>query len=331
MKIGATIDIDQIKHLGMDFSDVVEKVVQLPLSPIRIAPKWNVVEHKKKQYNWDEYDYLIKRLASAGKEIVLCVGMKSPRWPEFYIPAWATKRYNFSHAYTFHQNEIVLRNYVFAFIEEVIDRYGKSPSVSTIQVENEPLFAFGPHMWQIGQDFLLEEIHQVKKLWDKDILVTTPGLPTTGILAEILKKRYKQKQFLISTSDIDIIGFNIFPRFQSLQFKRPTTFHASNLAWRYLRHLVQKTQKENKRVWVSELQAEPWQINPVTKKDAFGNHTCNPAMVKSYIQRISKMGVETALLWGVEFHLACSMAGNDDWVSQLYKSSQSQISKELIN
>lgn len=318
MNLGTTIDIDQITNTGLSLDFVIKHLSNLPINPIRVGIRWNKVQSKRKRYSWTGYDRLLGELSDNGKEIILSIGMKSPRWPEFHIPDWALERYDFKQKHTFSKTDVVLYKYLSEFIQSALERYKRRNAIVAIQVENEPLFRFGPNRWKIDIALLKQEIDIVKKTVNFPVLISSPGLPTTGLLAEFLKGRFGQKRALSVTDEIDIIGFNIFPRFESRQWGRAQIFEASSLAWKYLSYWTKTFTSSGKKVWISELQAEPWQMEKVNFKDAYANKTCDPDKVMRYIKRVEKMGIDTVLLWGTEFHLACMQQGNAEWIQKLY-------------
>ncbi|MFC1780605.1 hypothetical protein ACFLY9_02830 [Patescibacteria group bacterium] len=314
MQLGTTFDIDYATHLGLNWKDTLEQIVNLKLSPIRIGIKWSRVKVQKKKYNWLDYDEILELLDSKNIPILLSVGMKSPRWPEFFIPDWIETNTTNS---IIDINESNIKDSLFEFIKITIERYKHLRNIKWLQVENEPFLESGPNKLRISQDLLKEEVSFVRSISNRQILLTAQGLPTTGLLAEYLKGRYKYKNKLINIADI--IGFHVYPKFEHESLlNKPKTFSASKTAWKYLQKLFNKTQSVNKECWCTELQAEPWQVELVSHKDTYVNKTCNPKMVKNYIKKLENIGFKTILVWGTEFHIKCEHEGNDKWIKRIY-------------
>ena len=310
MNIGTTFDYEQALNLGLDPKIVLHRILELKLSPIRIGIKWSKVETEKRKYYWKEYDNIINTISKEKVPILLSIGMKAPRWPEFFIPDWLL-----DHSISSSNNE--LKGSLFQFLESVLLRYGDNNSIKWLQLENEAFLASGPGKLSIPYEFLLTELEYVKKLTYKPIMITAQGLPTTGVFAEYLKGRSKYKEKIIDLADI--VGLNIYPIFEEKTiFGIHKTFRASKAAWKYFENLVNKIKINKKEFWIAELQAEPWQLGDINLNDAYANKTCTPELVSKYLKRVEELGFENVLLWGTEFHIACEEKGNSEWIDKVY-------------
>lgn len=316
MQLGTTFDIEQAYKFGLDFGKALQELINLGISPIRIGIKWNRVITQKSQQDWDDYDKMFEILHSSKVPTILQVGMKSPQWPEFYIPKWVEEKEQLNGEITT-QNKFLVEN-LLDFIAKTLKRYDKLTNIKWIQIENEPFLKIPPFSRHIGIDLLEEELRLVRQLTNLPILLTDQGLPTTGILAEYAKGRFNYKKKLLENSDT--FGLNVFPKIRGLLFGiKEHAFSANSLAWLYLQKWLHRAEKTSKECWVTELQAEPWGPKKLDFKNAYSDTTCNPEMVRAYLERLKHMGFETILIWGSEFHLACEKQGNSEWLEQLYR------------
>jgi len=298
--LGTTFDYEHAIHLGLDWKATLQKIINLKYSPVRIGIKWNKVEKNMGEFDWKIYDELFNTLDKTNIEVILCIGMKSPRWPEFFIPDWIKwkknkffykKQINFSSEET----DILLN-----FIKTCLNRYLKHKNIKFIQVENEPFLPAGPNKYFISEKLLQKEIDIVKSITNLPIILNDQGLPTTGIIPEILKGKYFKKLKLMKMCDI--LGLNIYPIFEDKWlFGKPKKFSASKIGWKYLNFLINQATKMNKKIFITELQAEPWQIQKVDIKNLERNISNTPEMTKIYINKLSKLQIEKILLWGSEF------------------------------
>ncbi len=310
MSLGATFDYEQALNLGLDYKKVLKDIIRLKLSPIRIGVKWNKVETRKDKYDWKIYDHILNEFNSHNIDVILVVGMKSPRWPEFFVPDWIDLGGKTS---VIKSGNSFLTEKLYNFISSILERYKKLSSIKYIQVENEPFINVGENKLRISSEFLKKETEFVKDRTNLKVILNSQGLPTTGLLAEYIKGRKKYKEQLIRLSDV--FGVNVFPKFEGKTLLNTNiTFSASKLAWGYLKAINKKVRECKKECIVTELQAEPWQFGNVSFTDAFKNKTCNPDMVKEYLLQLEEIGFDTVLIWGTEFHLACWEKGNDEWM-----------------
>jgi len=315
MKIGITFDYEQCTNLGLDYKEALNMTNKLEIKIVRIGLKWSKIETKRGKYNWGIYDEILNYLDKENIEVVLCLGMKSPRWPEFFIPKWLEYR-RFNGFRVLSSND-VLRSSLFEFFERAIKRYSKLENIKYLQIENEPFLKAGPKKGKIGTMFLVEELSFLRTITNLPIILNAQGLPTTGVLAEYLKGKNDYKKKLIELCDI--FGVNVYEKFEDKTFLGlQRTFRAGIFTWRYLGRLIDYAETHKKSVFVTELQAEPWQFGNVSLKDPYANKTCNPKMVRNNLKKLEEVGIESILLWGFEFHIACKREGNDEWVRLLY-------------
>jgi GH35 family endo-1,4-beta-xylanase len=320
MQLGITIDLDQIQEAQLSLKEITSWIHKLNIQLVRIGIKWSRVEEQKGKYQWKEYDDVIEFLNSNNIPTILVLGLKSPRWPEFYIPDWVNfqkpkmRSFHLQRSDEITPNDVYLKERLFNFVQKCILRYNNFQNIISFQVENEPFFPFGPNKWTISTHFLQEEIAYIKSLTQLPILLTTQGLPTTGILSEYLHCRYKAKKNIIKLADI--VGFNVFPKFESKLFGLFSKMYtASSKEWNYLGKWLRKAEKE---IWITELQAEPWELSEISLKNSATNKTCKPEFVQEYIRKLKNLGIKTILLWGFEYHIACAKEGNPEWL-ELYK------------
>lgn len=316
MKIGASFDPQYAISLGLDIKDSLKRIFDLNISPIRVSIKWNRVEEKQGHFSWKDYEDIFEILQDNQVPIILVIGMKSARWPEYYIPDWL--KFNPKRGTTISIKDQYLKERLFNFISETMQKFNNVEIIKYLQIENEPLFKFGPHNWSISAQFLRKEIEYIKTLTKLPIVLTSPGLPTTGLTAEYLSGRKKQKDQLLEQLS-NIIGLNVFPKIEGTFLNIfNKTYTASNHAWKYLKQWVRKIENSQKDCWITELQAEPWEGGKINFKDAYANKTCDPGMGKEYLKQLEEIGINTVLIWGTEFHLACEKQGNKEWVDRIY-------------
>jgi hypothetical protein len=314
MILGTTFDPQYCKSLNLDPLDTLEKLIELELNPIRIGVKWSEVEKRKDEYTWREYYEIFEILQNNKIEIIPVIGIKVPRWPEVYIPDYL--EFDKKDNYTISARDEFLKKRLFKFLKELISHYQKLKNVKCVQIENEPLIRFGPKNWKLSYEFLEEEVELVRKLWKKPILLTTSGLPTTGLPVEIINGGLKAKLNIGKLADC--IGLNVFPRFEIKKLGKVTYANASNTSWQYLNYWFNRYTKLGKECIVTELQAEPWQSKDWNYGDPKGNPSCTTEMVKSYIKKLREIGFKKSLVWGTEFHVACKEKGNEEWVNVIH-------------
>jgi len=315
MYIGTTFDYEQCINLNTDYKKVLERIIDLKLSPVRVGIKWSKVENEKGRYDWEIYDGILEKLNSKKIPIILTIGVKSPRWPEFYIPGWIN--YKYTKNFIIDSDNKILLDEICGFIQKVYKRYKHLKSIKSIQLENEPFVKAGPWKGEISLDFIKEEIKYLKRIVNIPIHMTTLGIPNNTFFKKIFNNIRKVDNDIIDISDV--LGIDIYTKIEDkLLPKDKYTYSSKNSDWKYIIKLKNKAEDLKKEVIISELQAEPWQRATVNFEDAYGNKTCNPSMVLENLDMIKSLNINTVLLWGTEFHIACEMRGNNKWVERLY-------------
>lgn len=152
IKIGTTFSQVQCEYLGLDWKEAYEKTLSLGFDIIRLGAYWKRIEKREGSYDFSELDWQIEKAKERGIKILLTVGMKAPRWPEYFIPDWVLSKVNL-HSGREVSDKAFLRQRALEFIRQVIMRYRIEDSIIAWQVENEPLNRAGPKNLTIGEDF----------------------------------------------------------------------------------------------------------------------------------------------------------------------------------
>ncbi|OHA64784.1 MAG: hypothetical protein A2672_00420 [Candidatus Wildermuthbacteria bacterium RIFCSPHIGHO2_01_FULL_49_22b] len=272
---GANFSIKQAGELGLDWKETYLALLEdLKTKNLRVAVHWDALEQENQTFSFEDLDWLMDRAKEHGAEVMLTVGMKTPRWPECHIPEWAAEL-----SYQELQKEIL------EMLEAVVLRYKEHPALAAWQVENEPLFPFGKCPWR-DFSFLQKEVELVQSLDSgHDVLVSDAGELSLWFNAARLG----------DTVAVTLYRKVWFGEFQThLSFPFPPLFYARK-AW-----LVEKL--FGKEVIVGELQAEPWV--PGKLKDsslADQGKTMTFADFQNNIAFAKATGLDTFYLWGAEW------------------------------
>lgn len=194
---------------------------------MRLSCYWSELEPAPKTYNFTLIKRLLTLAQEAGQPIVLTMGAKAIRYPEFFIPS-------FYHA--------TWQEEVFTFLKVCYQELSRFRVIRYIQVENEPLDPSGPRQETIPLPLLQKEVAFIKKLWRKPMVLTLWG-----------NAIFKRKVWLRLVPLADIVGIDLYYQIPVTSLNLPLGGpHLSALPIRFL------SRSWGKPLWVSELQAEPW-------------------------------------------------------------------------
>jgi len=299
---GTTFSPRQCEYLGLDWQETYKAILDFPFDIVRLGAYWSEIEKKEDEYDFSELDWLISQVKQRNVQIVLTVGMKAPRWPEYFIPSWALKKSRLRFGATVSKNAY-LRERTLKFIEKVVARYRDETLISHWQVENEALNRFGGKHWKMDKYFLAEEIELVRKLdsHHRKIILTASTYPNNFL--RILSKIFTNAKPIMENLELcDIMGINIYPlvghKFWNRGFYFGSRKKGRNV---YFSNIIENAQKKNKEIWVTELQAEPWEPGHLVYKHKQKPPTGWPEDTKLILKELRSLGYNTFLLWGTEY------------------------------
>ena len=92
MKLGASFSHVHLRSLGLNPLRAIEGFKTLNLPWIRLGCYWNEIEKQKGKYDFGNIEPLIEFCEKNNINVVLTIGMKASRWPEYYLPDWLEKK-----------------------------------------------------------------------------------------------------------------------------------------------------------------------------------------------------------------------------------------------
>ena len=277
IRFGITFSHTHLNFLKIPINDALDLALEMGFSHLRLGSYWQEVEKNKGVYNFSKLEDLLNRCEKTEQKVIMNVGVKSPRWPEFYWPRYLKEK-NFNNSET--------RKRILLFVEKLVRTLKKYSCITHWQVENEPLDLSGPENLAIPIDFLIEEVKLVRKLDNRPIILT--------LWANDLESR---QLFLDVSSISNVIGLDLYYKQFMKSGKGKSFYEGPRTSDDYLREIVKTSSKE---VIITELQAEPWE------KDEKGYLSKNPEsispkLLESNLKKASSLGVREIILWGFEY------------------------------
>ena len=302
IRIGTTFSAKQCRYLRMDPQDTLKEILKTKFDLIRLAAYWDELEPREGAYDFSGLDWQVAQARSRQAPIVLAVGMKAPRWPEYFIPAWLLKRLRLREGADVSKHA-ELREATLRFIEAVVTRYAGEEAIRYWQVENEPLDRTGPGYWWIGPEFVQQEVELVRRLdtSDRPVILTTVTYPNP-LLRNFMYLFMRHDTIDEALELCDILGVNVYPVVGHRWFVKKSYYWTTPEERRaYLVTILKRRKRAGKPVWVTELQAEPWEPDALVYTDRKQPPTGDPRMVRQTLQELRDVGIQTVLLWGAEY------------------------------
>lgn len=275
--------------LGLDWKETYLALINdLEAKNIKLATYWDLIEKEEGEYDFEDLDWQIDIAEEKEVNLLLVIGMKTPRWPECHIPEWAKNLGKEN------QQEKILN-----LLEVIILRYRDSAAISMWQVENEPFFPFGECPW-VDKEFVKKEISQVRSLDIKQrpIVISDSGEGsswfTVAKLGDIVGTTMYRKVWFSFSWGKEKLPF--LPEEIGFYVDYPFT---PTLYWRKTQ-IIKKL--FNKDVIVVELQAEPWGpklLYDIPLEDQ--EKLMNLERFKGIMEFAKKTGLKEFYLWGGEW------------------------------
>lgn len=290
MQLGASLSHPHLRGLGIDSLRAIKEFRNLGLTWIRLGCYWNEMEKKEGQFTFDEISRLVEYCGTNNIKAVLTVGMKAPRYPEYYLPDWLSEKLKLKNGEVITSKNKTLLNATLKFIEKTVNHFRKSPAIEVWQVENEPLDPSGSNGWKIDFSFLQKEVFLVRKTdLRRKILINLWGneLSERGLYRDARKTA-------------DIVGLDLYLHQPGTGFAKASKYIGPSDTKDKIKKIIDEIKKHNKKVWIAELQAEPWEPDEIVTKKK-NPPSFLPRHFKENINYGIDLNPDVVLLWGFEY------------------------------
>jgi hypothetical protein len=301
--VGTTYSHRQSGYLEIDWKETYLEILKLGFYTVRLGAYWDEIEAVEGTYDFSTLDWQVAEARKRNVPVVLTVGMKAPRWPEFFIPRWLDEKIRVKPGGEVTRDP-VLREKTLEFVRRVVLRYRDEPAVRYWQVENEALDRSGPKYWWIGPAFLREEIDLVRSL-DGDrkrpIILTVATYPNTFLFL-LARFRLDTHPIYQNLELCDILGINVYPVVGQMFWKFKLYFWTRpEERAEYFSKVLKLVKKKGKRVWIMELQAEPWEPGMLVHMTKERPPSGWPEVARESFSEFRRLGFPVIFFWGAEY------------------------------
>ena len=188
MILGTTYSHREISFLKLDNEKAFSDLLELGFDIIRLGCYWDEIQPQKDTWSFTQIKKYLSLCEEKDQKVLLTIGMKSPRWPEYYIPEWLKER-----------EMSTLFPEVSHFFQKCIEELQEFTCITHWQVENEPTGKSGPDQLTIPLSFLEKEVALVRSLDTRPIVINAWG------------DDIEKQDVVTSLSPLcDIIGFDLY-------------------------------------------------------------------------------------------------------------------------
>ncbi len=288
VSFGVTFSSRFARDMGLDPRETLDAILRdLGVRRLRIPVYWDSVEANQGKLDFSDVDWQLDLARRYGAEVILSVGQKVPRWPECFVPAWASR------------DETTRNDAAALFIARTINRYRSHSEISLWQIENEPFLSFGICR-PLSPSTLRREVLTARLLdGSRQVLTTDSGELSTWISAASIGDVFGTTLYRrIWNARVGYITYPVGPNF--FLFKK----------W------FAEVFSGQKNFMVIELQAEPWapgSLREVSLDEQW--KTMDSGKLLENVEYARRIGFSDVYLWGAEwwYWLKVSKGENSLW------------------
>jgi hypothetical protein len=270
---GASFSLKYANEMHIDPRGCLTSALNdLGVRRLRLMSYWDIHEAKRGTYDFTELDWQLELAEEHGAVVTLCLGLRQPRWPESHWPEWAKEL-----------PDAVWQQSLYDYIETVVQRYKDRACIISYQLENEAMLKKFGQNGNFDRRRLKQEYRLIKELDpDRPVIMTCSdswGIPIFGPRP-------------------DVYAFSLYRYF----YDRGAYRHSSRPALFYhLRALLIRVIKW-RRVFIHELQAEPWGPKGTVElslEEQF--KSMNAARVQEAVAFARRTKLAPIDIWGLEW------------------------------
>jgi hypothetical protein len=297
--LGASFSHHHAAWLGLDPRETLRRLLEdVGVRYLRLSVYWHEIAPEPTSLDFSHVGPWLELAARHNARVLMTLGLKAQRHPEFYPPDWLTAEHPLPHGTDIAEQERVVAR-LLLMLERVTAFLADYDVIDAWQVENEPFLpAAGRTVgWRISPGLLAREIAVVR---DSD--------PRhRPIIVNHSSRTAFDRWWLPALNAADVLAQNIYTRVP-----------ARRAPWRYwnrylfgpfapaLRRQAAVARRLGKEFWVTELQAEPWENGDILTMDSSAIGSISPERIRSNLELARRTTAARIYLWGAEWW--CYMA-----------------------
>jgi hypothetical protein len=269
--LGVTLSHRKLHEMQLSVDQALQQTLSMGFSYVRLCVYGDE--------SIEAVTSFVQTCEQASQPVIVTIGVKAPRWPEFYWPETLT-----SHDL----DDPVVQTQLLEFVTQTVGQLQHFRCIEFWQIENEPLDPSGQQQLQVPLSLLEQEVSVVRSLDDRPIMLTVWG--NDVIARDTLR--------LLSPM-CDVLGVDLYPRqFTKKRFGRSNYIGPAANDEQLQSYLSSQTIP----VWISELQAEPWEKDEAAyRSDTPGSFS--PEKLRENILWAKALVDTPILLFGWEYCL----------------------------
>lgn len=312
--LGFTFSAWQCDILDLPVIPALRQLISLEPDVIRFGSHWDNIESEKGKYNFKSLEDQLNEISKAHNKIsvILTVGMKAPRYPEFFFPKWIRENPDINTQQTDKplDSNSILAGAATDFVLKTLEFAQQFPFIEYHQYENEPWLrnklsvTRGRYLSEAYVSNLIREGRKITDSTGQKTLLTYSLSPMPFLTDEPARK------LMANSNMADSAGKNLYINAPDyLPGAASVVLQNANLQRLYLNMVGVED-------WVTECQAEPWERNGILPLRT-EYPSASPESAYDLARLLGGRGHERVLMWGAEFWEKQRQIGNPRWMQKM--------------
>ncbi len=292
--LGVSFSHRQAAWLGLDPPLVLEWLLRdVGVRRLRLSAFWDEIAPEPGRLDFEPLQPWLRLAARYDARVLMTVGVKAQRHPEFYPPPWLTDVHPIPHGARLDDHPRVVAMLVL-MLERLTAFLADFDVIEAWQVENEPFLPVARRTvgWQISPDLLSHEIEVVRDADPRRRPVVVNHGSATAF----------DRAWRPALAAADVLAQDVYTR-RPVQ-RRPWRYlnlHALGPLAPGLRGQALAAARMGKQFWITELQAEPWERDEIPALDPAAIGSISPEQIRANLRLAGRALPRRVYLWGAEW------------------------------
>ena len=292
--LGVSFSHRHAAWLGLDPLDTLRFLLdEAGVRRLRLSAYWDELAAEPGRIDFAPLRPWLDLAARYDARVLMTVGVKAQRHPEFYPPEWLVRDHPIPHGAALDGHERLVAA-LLLMLERVTAYLADVDVIEAWQVENEPFLPVARRTvgWRISPALLAREIAVVEEVDPRH----------RPIVVNHSSRSVLDRGWWTALQLADVLGQNVYTRRPaSLGPRRYWNAHAFGPLSPSLRRQARIAAMLEKELWITELQAEPWEREEMIRLAPGDVHSVSPERIRANLRLVARAGARRVYLWGAEW------------------------------